>query len=473
MKNIIKFLLILSMFFLFFDGFILSLGNNHFIYYYTIFTISLLVLNITFNYKFIIKKIKFLYLKTPFKYLTYFFIWLFLDSIILIITQKATFLTFYYIFVKLLIPFILCYFISAFFIPKYISIKSAIKVLFFSAIIFIILGFVGYIGDTYNISFCSGIVNSFSNLKSILQNVEIMQDTISGSARMRSIFHEPGVFAKYILLSLPIILPITLSKYKIFENKFVNKSIKVSIIPLFIISLILTKSPIYLVFTLIFFLCYFYKQILIFIRKYFFLIFVLFIILIPTISKLSIDLSNTYLYRITNVISSIKSFDMLVLVEQSLASRIVSYVNSFILFLKEPLFGYGYDNVRFYMTQQYINSPLTLTPENNLALQEALNSNQGCAFNRTLLWGLLSETGIIGTFLYFLFLYKNIKYIDKLKLYFQGIELKFLEGLKTSIIVVIATSFYIYSFGTSYLYLYYGLVCSYIVQYYINKGVNK
>ena len=473
MKKLIIILTLLSTFFIYFEGFIFSLDGNSFIYYYILIYLLLLSIFIVCYRKILIRILKFLYLKTPFKYLIYFIVWLLIDSLILVITGKANILIYYRIFTKLLLPSIFCYFISAIFVPKFVSTKKTIKLLILFMFIFTILGFIGFIGDTYNVGCFSNIINFFSNFKKITSGTESTIDMISGGARARSIFHEPGSYGKYILLFSPILYKICLSKYKIFQNKYLNVFIKYSLIPLSLISIVLTKSPIILLFMLVFLFCYFYKNIIYLFKKNLIFILVSVVTLIMVVKFINYDITNTYLYRIVNTISSFNDFNMLIFVEASLAARIVSYVNTFILFLQKPFLGFGYDNLRYFMTDQFINSPLPLTPENNSALHVAITTGQGCGFNKSLLSALLGETGLVGTFLYFLFLYKNIKYIDNLKSHFNGLEIKFLEGLRITIIMVIILSFYIYSFATSYLYLYYGLVCSYIVQYYINKGVNK
>ena len=186
-----------------------------------------------------------------------------------------------------------------------------------------------------------------------------------------------------------------------------------------LICIVLTKSPMIFIFISIFLFCYFYKNIIFAIKK-FYLSIIIFSILFFTLAYYlipQIDFSNNYLYRIVNTLQSIATFNfnMLIYMENSLATRIVSYVNTFILFLDKPFIGYGFDNVRFYIIKYFLNSPLPLTPENKTYLNIALTSKLGMSFNRSLLSGLLSETGLIGTFLYFLFLYKNIKYIDRLK----------------------------------------------------------
>ena len=455
------------MFFLYFEGFVFKIGTS-LIFYYIFIIILLLLLYILIDLKGFFKKIKFLYTKTPFKYLIYFMVFLFVDSIILVITGEASLLIFYYLIMKLFFPAVICYFVSALFVPTIISIRTSLKFLLLSMLFFIIFGFIGYIGDNYNVSLCKGIVDFFSNLKSLMQGNEIMLDAVSGKARMRSVFHEPGSLGKYILILSPILYKVCLSKHTVYTNKYLNAFFKSTLIPLSVFSIILTKSPIILIFYILFLVFYFYKEIITFLKNYFILLFFGIVFFIQLSQNIDIDLTNSYLYRIINTISSINNFDRLVMVEQSLASRVVSYVNAFMLFLHKPFIGYGYDNARFAMLGQFLNSPLQLTAENQFHVNLAFTTNQGCAYNKSLLFGLLVETGLIGTFLYYLFLYKHIKYIDKLMPYFYGIERKFLEGLKISIIIVIIFSFYIYSFATAYCYFYYGFVCSFITQYYAN-----
>ena len=471
MNIYIKILAIITMVAIFYEGFVIPLGNSRFQFCYVIFMLLLFITYLLGRGHKIINTIKFLYKKTPFKYLAFFVIWLYIDALILVLMGKAKILIFYYITFKLLLTSFLCYGISTFFIPRYISLKKSIQILIIIFIFINITALIGYIGEIYNISILKFFLNTFSNLKEVAQGITEMTDSISGSARLRGIFAEHGGFGKYILLFSPIVYKICLSKYKIFENVLFNKLIKIIIIPLSLFCVILTKSPMMLVFIFGFIFCYFFKHLLFYIKKFFIplLISVLIIFLIFSTIDLDLQLQSTYLYRIVNTVTSINSFERFVIVEPSLASRIVSYVNSFNLFLKNPLLGFGYDNARFYMLNMFITSPLPLTGENMLSIKNAIENNVGIGFNRSLLSELLLETGLIGTFLYYLFLWKQMQYIDRIKPYFFGIERKFLEGLKITIIIVIALSFYLYNFATSYLYFFYGFICSYITQYYINK----
>ena len=424
----------------------------------------------------ILLKIKWLVKYTPFKYLTIFILYLLISDAILICTNKANLLIYYYFFIKLFMSSMICYFIPALFIPKYFSIKTALKVLMLFCLFACVYAIIGYFGESFNINFIHKLINTFSNLKVEMCSLDIIKDDITGSIRARGIFHEPGSLGKYILLFSPILYNVCLSKYKIFNNAILNKIVKYSLIPLSIFCVILTKSPIMTIFLSIFFICYFYKTILYYCIKHCRLIVISICCFFAVCTFIGIDnsfLSHTYLYRIVNSLSAFGDIRILIKLEPSLAYRIISYVNSFLLFLKKPFIGYGYDNVRFFYYQQLLVSPLPISPEIAANIKEGISSNAGVTYNRSLLSGLLAETGLIGTFIYFMFLYKNIKYINKLIPYFYGIERNFLEGLKISIIIVIVLSFYLYNFATAYLYLYYGFICSFVTQYYCQRRIGK
>ena len=462
--------LILTIISIFFSACVFLIVGRPFFYFY-IFLLPLFVYVLTFNNKSFFHELIKLYKYTPFKYYFWFILWLLLSAIIVVILKMAKITIFYYIFVKLFPVFILCYLLSAYFIPKYISVKFVIK-LFISIMWGILpLSLIGFIGDLYDIKIFSGIVNGISNIKSLSEGVEMMTEDVTGLPRARGVFPEPGGLGKFITIFLPLIYNVGLSKCKIYKNSIINLVIKKSFIPLAWISLICTFSPISLIFGIIISAVYFAKKILIYIRKYF----VLFVLILTIFSSLLIlvfvfDITNvinlihkSFLSRIISVSEAFKNYQSFVVLEGSLASRISSWTNSFILFLKSPIYGYGYDNVRFFMYKQFLNSPVPLTKENINNIVMSLYNNNGVWYNRSLLFGLLAETGIVGTFLYFKFLFKNIEFAKSILRYFVGIENLFLRGMIASVWIVILTSFYSGSFSNTYLCFLYGLFCSYSI----------
>ena len=466
----IKFLLVLNIIFIFFSAFVFLIGNKPFLFFYFPLILLFILIMVKSPREFIIN-VNNLYKKTPLKYYFYFIIYLLLSSFILYLNGKTNILIFYYIFIKLFPIFLLCYLLSSIFIPKYLSIKTTIKILLLILFFGFIWGLLGFLGELYDITFLKNMIDTLSNMKQLTQNVEIMTDTISGIPRLRSFCHEPGSFATLIFLFLPIIYKLSLQKEKIFQNKYVNYLIKKSLIPLAWLCLILTMSPIYLIFSSIITIIYFFRYIINFIYKYYYVIFTMLIIILLTILLFFfIDknlifkfIEKTYILRILNVLNNIDDFSSLIVIEGSLGSRIVSFINSFILGLKSPLIGLGYDNVRFYMFDQFLNSPVPLTQENIQNMQYDIISNSGTAYNKSLFFGLFAETGIIGVFLYYLFLFKNIITIKRIKHYFNGTYYNFLCALEYFTCMLIIFSFYIPSMNITYVCFLLGLTNSFTI----------
>ena len=143
------------------------------------------------------------------------------------------------------------------------------------------------------------------------------------------------------------------------------------------------------------------------------------------------------------------------------------------IFLHLKLLLDEHENLRFHIGEQYMRTNLPLTPEIH---QSILNSNTGVTNGiitvKMLLSGLLAETGILGAFLYYLFLFKNIIHINKIKQHIFGIKYDFLIGLQYSFIATITISFYSAVSLKSYPNFMYGLVCAYISYcYYLQKSL--
>ena len=469
---LIRVFLILNIILLFFNAFVFKLGNGFF-YITNIFLIIFYFYFIIRHPRKFLLKIIILYKKTPLKHLINFFIWLYVSGFILFIIGKADILIMYYITVKLMLPFLFGYLLSAFFIPKYISYDNLIKVLFGLFFFIFIVGILGFIGDLYSIQFLQAIPNTLSNLKNVSQEVEMMQDAVSGLPRARSLFHEPGTFAFFIFLYIPIIYSVCLGKFSIYKNKIINFIIKRSLIPLALTNLILTMSPINLIFVSLLTLAYFFKKIFtIIVKKSIVVLFISFLLLLFLLIIFNVHteaftkmIVNSFIGRIINVLSS-HSIDDLINNEGSLASRIVCYINSYILFLKSPLIGYGYDNARFYLYDQFINSPVPLTKEMMMNVEASVITGTGVAYNKSLLSGLLVDTGIIGTFLYYKFLFSNLSYIKRISPYYHGNIKLFLKGIKWLCLALLCTSFYTMDIPKPYIAFAYGLIASFTLFYY-------
>ena len=468
-KQLMEIFLKIVILFIFLPGLLLPIPGRVFPVLLPLMIISYFIFVILFP-KYVFRKLIFLYKYTPFKYLVYLLLWLIIDSIILIIIGKANFLEFYYIALTFIPHVFLCYLLAALFIPKFLSLKKVIRY-FFSIILFILFwGLFQFLGDLFDISVIKNGVNTLSNWKAIAQNVIEMTDVVSGSVRVRSVFHEPGAMANFIFIILPIIYKLSLSKHSLFQNNYINHLIKIVLIPLCWICLLLTTSPIYLIFSIILTFIYFIKNILKFIKKYIicfvifcFAIFVIFAIFSSSIMNI---LENTYIARIINTMQNITNFENLIKVEGSLASRICYFITQLQFFTHNPILGCGYENLRFHIQEQYLKTCFPLTPEIYQSISNSLSGiTNGTITVKMLLSGLLAETGIIGTLLYFIFLFSNIKILSKIKNYFGGIEQDFLVGLQYSYIVIIFLAWYWYSMLIDYICFLYGISCVYIFLY--------
>ena len=158
------------------------------------------------------------------------------------------------------------------------------------------------------------------------------------------------------------------------------------------------------------------------------------------------------------------NFELFINVEPSLASRVISYINQYILFFKHPITGIGFFNRGWLLIQQIQNSPVPLTYEiqNNL-----INAVYTINVNMTTGTQFAYQTGFIGLFLYILFMIKNIKFLDKCKLFFNSYILDFINGLRQTLIAILIFSLI---YGTSFMnqtnFFYFGLVCSIIITVY-------
>ena len=276
---------------------------------------------------------------------------------------------------------------------------------------------------------------------------------------------EPGVYARFIAINLPLIFFFVKTKLKIFKGSFLNIYCKKSLPVLFLVSAILTQSPIHLIFISIILLIYFGKIILRYILKYFLVFVSLFLLIIISIMCMNnyIDLSKTYLLRIINVLEAIPkmSLDSIVAAEPSLGTRIVNNYNQFCIFLKHPLWGVGFMNTGRVLINQLLNSPVILTGEMQLILA---NATDKISITTNAMYSLLYQTGFIGFLIYCVFVIRSIKGLEYAKKYFNIQTSKFIQALKQSVIILFSLSI-IYNQGLldEYFTIFLGLSLSIIV----------
>lgn len=437
----IRFLIFITLILLFLPSFCFIIGSQFIPVYIPAILCMFFILAI-FYHKQLISNALYFYKKTPFKYLVIFFIW----SIITIIFSilKGNFFiggfitgTLGGLICSVVLPCLFTLFIT----PKYINTKIFIKFLYFFFWFVFLLGILDFIIFYFNIPVLKEVITIFSNKRLLMYDVtEITRVFVGNLPRARAIFDEPSFLGYFTFVVSPIVYEWTLNKFRMFKNNYLNLLIKRTIIPFMWLSLILTQSPIFLIFNIAFSSFYFliirksYKKIV----KHFvpisiFLTFTV-AIAIPFISK--IDFSTTYLNRIILVVQNIKSFEDFIMVEPSLGTRIIVMINAIQMGLNNILFGVGYGNMSYLIANQLAQSKLPLTQElQNFVL---LNMTTPPTMISTKIF---SETGAIGIILFYYFLYDIYKKLNVIK---KGYINKsfIINGLQLFIVILFCSSFY-------------------------------
>lgn len=459
-----KRILFLPIIFLFLPACVIFLSENT---YFTVISIILcisyilIIMQERFN---IIKRFFYYYNTTCAKYFFYLFIWIIISGINAVIHNYYTFSRFIFVAVfAFIFRALIIYLYPIFVIPKYFSLKMIIKSFTMIYFLIFIWGFIEIIGATFKIEIINFVEHLLSNIKDFEHSIVIQHTNIP---RIRSVFMEPSCYAQFITLSLPFLYEIFKSKYKIFKDVLLNKIIKKSILPLAIVSLFLTQSPIFIILSLIIFPIILYKQILFFvIKNYKIITILLFVISFLLLNfSLNIDLSNTFFNRFLTVLSIFKNgFNLydLTIQESSLGTRIVNIVNQVKLSFHYPIFGIGFGNVGHILMNFYANSDIPLTEEMQFILAKSSGTFSVTTNAMALL---LFQTGFVGFALYCFFMIKNLIILNRVKKFFSGIEYAFIVGLRNMLLIIFILSIvYQQQFVDNYLLFLCGLVCSIMI----------
>lgn len=410
----IKFLIYLPIILFFLPAFTIWIAplKAGYLFFFVFLYIAIGLLFVT-NYKYCINKIIKVYKNTPLKYFVCMLGLIILNSLMLSLLGRASILSSIRSIVMQIFLFIIpimVYFICI--IGKYISFKKFMKFFILLFWIMLVLGLVAYIGQLFNIEFINNIFDFFANARII--RFKMLGRTGFGSnysafglPRLDNLFEEPSFYARFLFLFLPFVYSFGLTKVKIYSNNFLNFIIKKTLIPFTWISIILTLSPMFLILSILITLIYFIHKIFNIIRKYYLQIIMLISMIIIVITK--IDLSETYLSRIINVLSNLNSLEKFILIEPSLATRICTYINTFYLFLKNPVFGIGLGAIQLEILNQIINSPIPVTTEMLNKANFAVMTNTRYSYNSNFIVDFLATNGIFISCLFAYFYYKLLK----------------------------------------------------------------
>ena len=395
----------------------------------------------------LIAKLVEMYKKTPFKIIICFAIWAFITIFVSIIRHRFLVGGFITSAVGGLIFSVLCpCIIAMLLIPKYIPYKTFIKIFISFCWFVFALALVEFFVFYFNINQLESILSVFSNKRMFygLQGVE--ERVFLGSLpRCRSIFDEPSYLGYFILAVSPIILELKQYFKLLYKNKIIGSVVKNTVFPFMYIALLLTQSPIFIIFNALFLVWYFgiYKKKLLQIAI-FGIIGVIILLLI--ISSKGIE--ETYLNRILLTLQNITSIEDLIMAEPSLATRLIIFSNIILLGIHNPLFGVGLGNMSYLIADFLLKFRLPLTGE--LIMFAYLNKTTPPS---TIFVKIFSETGIIGTVIFYAFLITLLLRLKRILRLVKGYQHQYLTGSCLFIIVYIMSSFYDSNLNQPYIYL--------------------
>lgn len=366
---------------------------------------------------------------------------------------------------------VLYYFIPVIGIYMGINIKNIIKMLIFMLYAVMFIGVVEFISIKLNIVFIQNILSFFTNFRDCLYALHLYSDASKMQARIHSIYGEPSAVGQLIFIVMPIIYNFAISKYKIFKNNFLNNFIQKSILPLMFITIYLTMSPIYLILNI----CEIFILVLLQIKKhYIFTIGLLLTVFITSLVSIAIfdmfdfdSYSNLAIDRILITISCFGDLDNLVILEPSLANRLISYTHQYIAFWNNPILGVGWNNVECYLNKHIMSSSLPLTKE----IIMNFNRKQNLAgVNTNIVSTVLAEGGIIIFGVLCAFFIKQFNTLRKIAKKLPYAESNFCHSLSQSHIAIAVIAFYNLSLDNINLWILLGisLSCTYYYKYSIN-----
>lgn len=438
----IKNIFLLSLILLFFPAFCIWISVKPIVIYFIIVASTFAIVSII-KPSFLLSKLKILFKISAFKYYLLFAIWCIISGLILVIFGKYKISVFiYYIFALLLIDYGMTY-ILPFLVydSRKFNLRFFAKLFLTIYFIIFVIGILEYFGKTFNVTVLT-LPSDFLGNQRLLSQATYIDGYFD---RVRSIFAEPGWLGGFIFFNMPILYSLVLSKFKIFRTKIINLIMKKSLIPLMWLTIIFEQSAIWLVFNSILTAFYFRKSITQFAIKHFKTLLVIFsglilvgLWLIP--NMLAMDLG--YYKRIINFLMNIYSFEEIVVADQSLGARLVSYAITIKIGIKNWLLGVGLGNTGYIFPKYYTLSTLPFVAELESCFVKYTTESAKMNYNGAIPYEYFAETGVIGVSLFYLFIFKTVKFLNKVKRYFSNLEFDFINGLAFSILATSVILFY-------------------------------
>lgn len=431
---------------------------------YSIFLVVLYGLLIFFKKDIVLKRISLLSKNISFKLLFLSFIWIILGILVSIFMGKASILGVLNTFVGGLVFSLLIYLFMVIFLPKVINFKKITKIILFAILGISLIGIFEFVLGLFHNATLNAVVAILRNRNSLIGDSELYSFMGDGLPRIASVFDEPSHLACFFILSSPIIFSLCFSKHLILKNANHDKLLKQFTIFSTIICFILTQSAMNFFFAGIILIAFLLKKFFTNPKKYLKRILFyapwLIIFIIPFSPFVAGLVPNVMvLNRIIAVLLNL-NIEAIIFIEPSLGTRIVTFANYLVIFLKNPLFGVGYGNLTKEFNEQIVNSPLMLTDE----LATKLNSATNFGAPSSILFRSLAETGFVGFIFIYMFFISLILLINKAGILYEGLEKDFITGLKWFLVILIATSIYDSNLNTTFIWIYIGIIQSIIIS---------
>jgi|GEM_PF-6995039 len=401
---------------------------------------SLFIFILYFHYKDLKNSFLLLLNKPNFKLFIILFIWILISILVSIFYQKFSIgeIT-RSVIGGFIFSIFLPYFLTFSVLSNFFDLKKISKIIFFILLIIYSFGLFDFIASHFNISLFGAIIHFIKNKPSATHGLDL-----SLFPRISSFFQEPSHYAFFLIVTFPIIFKLSFSKIKLFNSSLIDILAKRTTFLLMLFNLIAIQSPIFTIFFAIILIIMGIKKIiqlkpikLLFISNMFATV-ILFFIIAGLLNFIVFDFSSTFISRAINVLSLVKDHPLLAMyADESFATRMVVYINYFIIFLKHPLFGIGFGNLAGQITGQLSISPIPLTPE---LMRVISNDYSGLA--SSMLFRFLAETGLVGTSILYSFFIFTLLMLNKKIKFVQNSVKDLLIGFKYFIILIIFTSWY-------------------------------
>lgn len=392
-----------------------------------------------------------------------FILWIILSGLILIVLGKTSLkITGGHILTGIVYSVIFPLFYG-FFITKEIGAKNIIKILLIALYGMLLFGLFDFIIFYFDILPLKKIYWFFVNSQTLRDNIEARTITLLGIPRIRSTFYEPGVYSYFLALILPFIYFYCFSKYTLFKHKQ-EILIKKTLPALTWFNIIFTLSPIGIIMSIISSFIYYIKIHKLKLKNVIaFLISGLVVLMGLFVFSKTTSVGEKVFSRIFSIVYLFSDFSTFAMIESSLATRIVYYVNCTIVGFKNIILGVGWGHLGLDLTKQLQISPLPLTQENYFVY--FVKGSDSTSYVLSFAYAIFGSTGLLGFALFYTWIVKIYKKLQKLlRVIKYNIDNLFIKILSIYLILFILYSFYESPVYYPYYWLIFGIIIAYISE---------